>query len=413
MQDKKSLLANKRLYVFLFIGIMVILFSLWLIGFTNDYKGEQANIFFQKTNNYMADFFNVAKYSADRNPYFSQPLDEKGYLPLSYMIMYGFSRMADYQHLGAFEAGLSKISLATSSFFVFFSGAIFFLLLYIQKSGTKIIKFCIAAMILLSAPFIRSFERGNLILLAVVLVMFFLMNYKSHNKIFRQLSFIALAIAIALKAYPALLGILLLYEKRWCDIAYLALYTLAFVFLPFLFIEGGFANIPQLFANIKLNSEHYSHLVESWRFGLRYIIVFFTPSDSYNGIYDGFKIMTYILAVISLVVAPFFKTKWKKYALLLTLIIMVPDNSGCYSILYMIPFFIMFLNERAHDKRDIIFLILFILIFNPFQIEFITGYLPNLCLSIIWIWLIVEGVISFVNKILERKELKTLPDTAL
>ena len=401
MQERQKLLTSNRFYVFIFIGIMALLFCMWLIGFTQNYQGEQANIFFQKTANYNADFYNVAKYSVSPNPYVSEvnPASEKGYLPLSYVIMRLFSNTADYQNLGSFEAGLSFISLAISSFAIFLICAIFFLQLYEQKSGTKGIKFGVAIMIILSGAFIRAFERGNLIMLALVCVLFFIMNYKSENKAIKELALIALAVSAALKGYPAILGILLVYEKRWKEIARLILYGLIFIFVPFLFIEGGFSNIPILLENMKLNTQVYGHAIEGWRFGLRYLLVTILNPELNNRIYDIAKVVTYGLFILTLIVAPFMKTKWKKYALLLLPIILLPDNSGGYCILYTIPFFIMFLNEEQHDKRDVIFLVMFILIFNPYQIPFLSGYAPNACVSVIWIWLLCEGTFHTIKRI--------------
>jgi len=410
MNNERHILNNSKFYVFVFIGMMALLFCMWLIGFIQDYDGEQANIFYQKTQNYNADFFNVAKYAASPNPYLSQDntMEERAYLPLSYVIMRLFSKMADYQTLSAFDAGFSTISLATSSFAIFLMAALLFLQLYEQKTGGKATKFGVALMIVLSGAFIRAFERGNLILLTITCIIFFIMNYKSEKKLNKELAFIALAIAAALKAYPALLGILLLYEKRWAEAVRLAVYGVILVFVPFLLIDGGFSNIPILLENLKLNSQHYSRLIEGWRFGLHYLLVTILDPELKDQVYSIAKVITYVFFVISLVVAPFMKKLWKKYAVLLLPIIMLPDNSGCYCILYILPFFIMFLNEENHDKRDVVFLVLFLFAFNPYQIPFLSEYAPNASLSLIWIWLICEGVCSTLGRLKSMRNAQTL-----
>lgn len=401
MQNRQNLLTSNKFYVFVFIGIIAILFCLWLIGFTQDYQGEQASVFFRKTADYNADFNNVAKYSASPNPYIAAPSDlaERGYMPLSYVIMRLFSNMADYQNLNADEAGFSTSSLVMSSFAAFLMCAILLLQMYEQKTGTKGIKFGVVFMIVLSGAFMRAFERGNLIMLALVCVLFFIMNYKSKNKAVKELALIALAVSAALKGYPAVLGILLLYEKRWKEAVRLVSYGIIFVFIPFLFIEDGFRNIPDLIRNMAANSEYYSQLNEGWRFGLRYLFLTFIDAGSIKNGYEIMRIVTYVLFILSLIAAPFMKTQWKKYALLLLPVILLPDNSGGYCILYTLPFFIMFLNQEQHDKRDVIFLILFILMFNPYQIPFLSGYAPNACVSVIWLWLLGEGIYQTVRQI--------------
>lgn len=88
---------------------------------------------------------------------------------------------------------------------------------------------------MLSSISLFSFERGNIIYLAVINSIFFLVNYQSENKIIREMSFIALAIAAALKGFPALLGILLLYDKRHKEAIRLIVHGVIFSFLPFCF----------------------------------------------------------------------------------------------------------------------------------------------------------------------------------
>ena len=56
---------------------------------------------------------------------------------------------------------------------------------------------------------LMAIERGNILLITVPLTMFFVFYRNSDNKLVKEISFIALAIAAGLKVYPAIFGLLL------------------------------------------------------------------------------------------------------------------------------------------------------------------------------------------------------------
>ena len=92
--------------------------------------------------------------------------------------------------------------------------------------------------LLISAPFMFAFERGNIILLCFVFSMFFCFFFDSENKILKELSFLALAIAAAIKIYPAVLGLILIKRKNFKDAFRLAIYGIFVFVLPFFAYEG-------------------------------------------------------------------------------------------------------------------------------------------------------------------------------
>ena len=79
-----------------------------------------------------------------------------------------------------------------------------------------------------------SYERGNVIYLAVIGMVCFIEHYQSENKVLREWSFIALAFAAAIKGYPAIFGILLIWEKRWKEAILFNPFTHVLLLLPFL-----------------------------------------------------------------------------------------------------------------------------------------------------------------------------------
>ena len=397
----KRIFKEATVFEIIFILGMLSLFIFFFVGFLIDFKGNQANVFFLRTGDYMADFYNTAKYSADRNPYFNMinnPGDRQ-YLPMSYIIMYVMSRLADYQNLDSFAAGLSGIGLATSSIFMFFSSAVFFLQINDMKKGSKSIKFITTILLFLSGTFFHSYERGNLIFLSVIFTTFYIVNYQSENRLIRELAYISLAFAASLKGYPALLGILLLYDKNFKDAIRLLIYGFSFSFFPFVFLTGAFSNIPQWLSNLKLNSIIYEYRFYP-RFGYKLFLINFDLVIR-NHLDNILSLVTIILVMFSLYFNRFQSKLWKKIGLLICIIILIPTNSGFYCGLYLFPIIILFLNENDYQVYETSYLFCFLALLNPFQI-IINGInysmiITNLSLSLLFILLFGDNAVTFIQ----------------
>lgn len=125
----RNLKLDKKKYEYIFIASLFCLQAFFWIGLINDYSGNQANVFFAKAGNYLADYINVAKYSADKNPYFdiTNGSGEHAYLPLTYILFWILSKLSNFKNVSAFEAGYSTLSLTEINLFIIFMTLIFFL----------------------------------------------------------------------------------------------------------------------------------------------------------------------------------------------------------------------------------------------------------------------------------------------
>ena len=70
----------------------------------------------------------------------------------------------------------------------------------------------IAFSIIISGPFIFTLERGNIILVALLFLLLYVLLYNSDNRKYRYLAYIALAISASIKIYPALFGLMIIYK---------------------------------------------------------------------------------------------------------------------------------------------------------------------------------------------------------
>ena len=93
--------------------------------------------------------------------------------------------------------------------------------------------------LLLSMPFFAgAYERGNSVMLVVVLLLIALKWRESESTVKRELAMVLIAVCAGIKIYPAIFGLLYLKEKRWKETFRLILYGIIFLFGPFFFFLG-------------------------------------------------------------------------------------------------------------------------------------------------------------------------------
>ena len=314
---------------------------------------------------FIADFTNVIGYSAERDPYnhtLVYGLGEKAYPPLQYVVTYFLSRsIFNKQHYYDIRNYTSMHADTKIAMMYILLTVITVILLYecirTYKNGSNFVKAFTSIAIVLSFPIIFSLERGNSILAVLVFVLFYICFYKANNKVLRELSFVSLALAAALKLTPALLGVLLLLEKRWKEAIRTIIYGILFFFLPFLFFKGGFNNIPLFLRNLSIQLETYKNEAGCTIKG--YILHYASGLSTIN--MDLLSTVCTIVTVIIcafLLVATFLSDRNCERLLYLCLTtIILPSHSGTYCIVYLIPATIAFLNEPNKKQLDILVII--------------------------------------------------------
>lgn len=358
---------------------------------------QQGTIFWANPNDFFMDFFNVLKYISTKNPYTYTDfmgLGEKAYPPLAYLILYPFSRLYDYVNNPSYDARSTQFGIMSV---VFFLGVCVFFLTFLYSyhiKGSAPTKILTTMSFFLSGIFLYSLERANIIFISVLFLGVFLLWYKSENPVLREMAYIALAFAAALKVYPALFGILIIKDKRWFASIRTLIYGAAAFFFPFFFFKGGLSNIGQLLANVTENTRIYQFLTPAFKLGW---LPFFLCTHADTANYQSWVTFGNVLMVSSIVLCFFLKSQWKTAALLACVIIASPANSAYYCGLYLIVPIILFLNEKEHNCFSLIYMLLFILFLNPYQIINndinITIILANYSLLCLYLLLFVEAIV--------------------
>lgn len=268
-----------------------------------------------------------------------------------------------------------------------------------NKKKEEVLNSVISFALILSYPVMYCIERGNIIILSMIFTMFFIFFKDVDNKVIRELSYISLAIAAGIKLYPAIFGLLLLFEKKYKDAARLVVYGIIAVFLPFVFFinkpetlsigldngltlasisnnnllaangdSGALSNIIEnliSFATKKKNRLNFSSV------SIQNFVFIINPVNTKLA-----SVVMCITEVIALIGLAFTKKKWQQIFLLAYLMLNIPSASSSYALTFLIIPFIMFLfdeegNGYPAEKRhkiDFFYIFCFAILLTPLPV---------------------------------------------
>jgi hypothetical protein len=214
-----------------------------------------------------------------------------------------------------------------------------------------------AILIVFSFPFLYAFDRGNIILLSMLLTLIFIRWYDSDNKYARWTAYIAIAAAVGIKIYPAFFLILLLRNRRVKDFVLCLVLSLALVFLPIYLTDGTpmdlirnifdyTMGVPGAYGIVNIND-----LVCSIWHGI--------SPDTYKGdlCMTVATIATLSFELIGLIVAVWCRNmeKWEVLALIAIMTMLGPGVGTDYLYSYMLIPVLYFMTSESKDPRRTMF----------------------------------------------------------
>lgn len=317
-----------------------------------------SNLFFNKDDVFM-DFFNsVVDCSGDA-------YGESGviYPPLVVLFYKFCSMFFNIDSMKASEVRETSLGMIIFVCFTIVSYILFAKLIYKYKNGSFANKSLFAFFTLFSFPMIYLIERGNIIVLVLPLLLYFVNEYDSDVKYKRHLAYICLAISVAIKIYPVFFGLLLLKKKKnFKNILLCIFYGAVFFFVPFIFV-GGFSQLGVLIHNILYTSSMFGSKGFGFKVSISNTFSLFGHVFNHVRLFETagtvFLIIT-VLAGLFLILFNKWNEDWKIYAVISLIIILVPGFSYIYSVAYMIIPLLFFLNKKEIKWIDYIYSLLFI-----------------------------------------------------
>lgn len=399
--------------VYLFSYLILLAFVVHAILLIENPEGAQRYMYFEGFKNLFADYFSCIRHSSDKNPYFSDYFFQSNYLPFVHILYYPFSQLDNFAEMTLENFYESKIGMFSCFFFNGIAALIFVHSLICLCNKYKTNKIVIPA-ILLSGIMLHTFERANIIVLAGALLIYFVTYYDSENVLLSYFAATCLALVAVIKIYPVLFGILYLEKKYVKQIIYSACLTLILIFLPFLFFEHGFENIPKLISTVKnIDGDSFGVIP---RFEVKYWITYasyfvFGNASRLNAIARLARPMVLSFSLLSLFVSIMDKSFENKLVLILSVILFFPSFSFLYCGIYLSILIIYVLSDdRAELNKSSLFLIIALFItFIPITItdfyvkngrEFIisTGNIIRTFIPfVIWVVKFLEIMIVFIK----------------
>jgi hypothetical protein len=237
---------------------------------------------------------------------------------------------------------------------------------------------CAFTLVFLSYPFLFTVDRANFEGLTFILVIAFALCFAKKRYL---LAAIFLAVASALKLFPIVLVLLFFPEKQYRAMALCILLTGILTLGSLLTLGGGFqANLRFLLLGSNIAANRLFAAFTSIRspmiqrgvsvFTLLKIVRFETnvmqgiPTDNFSSVYWLFAGLTgTAMAAYAVFIE---KTLWKRAAVLMFAIILLPTISADYKLLFVfVPLFLFLDNPGGTSKWDTLYLLLFGVLLIP------------------------------------------------
>ena len=322
-----------------------------------------------------------------------------------------FVKNLDYVYFPFAYIFFNFISLFNNQFVVFlyllFATLLFFYLnskyLILRNNSTLQNFQNLSIFTLLSYPYLFNIDRANIELLIFSVVGFAIYYFYSeqYNK-----SLLLFLIAGLFKPFYFIFFILFMERKRYKEIFIAICFWLIITFLSFIILSQGIVSplyqVNIFIENLKLNFQHYvvdcsgiaynSSLYSSLLILGKY---FYKNNFDVDFLLKIYKLFIGIMGPLLIFLAYFIKSKWQKMFLIVSVFCFIPFYGEDYRLIYyFLPFYLFVNNKDMVKKMDLIYTILFALLFIPKNYWFLKFNLPYSFYSIQII--LNDLIISFI-----------------
>lgn len=374
MLDKKRHIPS-RIYIAVSLISLIALLTCFLLS-----RGDtMSQWLFRDTRDTGMDFFHSIEYLRGRIPY-----EKFGtlYPPLANLFFYVIYRFIPLDVVekwaDTFEASISArgtdIDLRT------YQAPMVMFILFVILCSLLLVMFCelllknrseakwVGFFAVLSIGVLYSFERGNIVLVSVILLLYFVLNYKSENKWIRETSLIALAISAGLKLYPAFFGVLLIRDKQWKASIRAIIYGVLTVIIPcFAFHEG----LDAIKIWLRVTFSFADSGSSKW-LGLGFTNFLYMISHILDVLFgitvpDGcFRAISYLVVAIFLLHSFFEKREWKAVFEIVFALTLFQDQGLYVLSMFLIPLFLFLRDEDNLKKSNVVWFCAMVLLTIPF-----------------------------------------------
>ena len=341
------------------------------------------------------DFIETAAYFFSENPYTGKANGiETVYLPISFLIIAPFAFLVRTDAKAYLAGSVTTANIHHSArfvavyllFFAFHLAVLLFILWRMSGfRGKEALVFLIGSAC--HGALLFTFGRANVIVIAFIGILLFFWLKDSESFWKREIGYLGLSLAIAIKIYPAILALMLIRDRKFFGLLRVGFYAALLGFLPFLAIEGGFANIPFYirhlfefteegrglgFTNISIDG-FFSKVFYFFELILKVDLTIPKQTVSYG--------MSFALLVFAVVISFFPETErtgFSYMAIISSTYVLFPVVSYLYVYLVFIPLTLVFFQEieTMPSKRRVQYAICLLTISFPYSYFWQSGPFP-------------------------------------
>lgn len=224
-------------------------------------------------------------------------------------------------------------------------------------------------------PMLFTLDRGNYEGFVFAFLVAFVISYR-RNAFVWSVAF--LAMATAMKGFPVMLLVLFVADRRYREAGLSLLLAMLLTLGSLLTFHGGFyANLDFLLHGKGFESHEFScflgnnNLVQRGVSLFTVLKIFMVKADliqhvNMHAFLKAYKVATMILFFpLALYVVAVEKTLWKRVALLVFAMLLLPHFSADYKLLHILLPFALFLGSSRSERLDPAYLVLFCLLLIP------------------------------------------------
>ena len=362
---------EKKLYILALLVMVGFFFAILFCYYEGIYQGQPYpyNTFLFKPADRYMDFYTNLAANSKLNPYFGENFLQYPFLGMICWVFSLIPRPYTY-----FLYLLIVISLS-----IYFIYQLLWQMPWYKKTLFIFILF------FLSYPVLFSIDRGNFEFLLFVALLASLYFYIKQDYL---ISAICLALAIAMKIYPALFLLLFIADKKYREAILAIGIAVLLTLVSLLFFQGGLiANFLYLLSMSNINTNKYivNYINLTAKNSVQRGVTLLTlikiiiielrlnPSpfmvENFSTIYS---VLSAIIAIPLAIYTIFFeKEMWKKVALIIFAMLLLPSVSADYKLLLVYLPLVLFLNAEGEGKLDPVYTILFALLLIPITYYFL------------------------------------------
>lgn len=414
MSTNANKISTKTLFIIMLIGLALMQVFSAIMNYIGAGEPFGYSMYMFMTDSFR-DFYDVMFAARTDNPYTYMNLGITA-TPLTILVIKVLSVTSRTEILDEYNSDYGIHFATTAMVFVMTMMAIALCLAIVLNSMLKYGKLGNVSFVLLtmfSAPFVFALEKGSLVSLSVLFVLLFINGQDSEKRIEKELSYVCLALAVALSIYPVLLVLMLVKGKDFIGLAKSLVYSAVLFLLPTVVFSVD--ALSDFFKNMKNYVDTFTDNGVAYRVDIYSILNDINLSMG-NGLMDEtVNSVIGIIIVLLLVVSGFLaKIKWKSILCFTVAFIAVAPVALQYSLSFLlVPMVLYFVDESKKSGIDVGYMILFMVMFAAIQLDsvtlglsgnvgpdiYISSYIAAVALGVMIIIILLDVLLAPLGKI--------------